>query len=84
MEEAIWAVGLEVMETFISRCQNKVAQYIAMRLIIDLFLEAKQRPGSRVSKRWWDQEGLYFAGWRDEDEEDGEGERGDMEGGRRR
>ena len=54
--------GLEEMETYISRCHNTVVQYIVMRPILDIFLEEERRTGLRVPKRWWEQEGLYFAG----------------------
>ena len=43
----MWAVGIE-NETYISRFQNTVAQYIAIQTILDLCLEAKWRPGLRV------------------------------------
>ena len=36
LEEAMRAAGLEEMETYISRCQNKVSQYISTWPIIDL------------------------------------------------
>ena len=36
------AVGLEEMETYISRHQNSAAQYIVTRPILDLYLEAEQ------------------------------------------
>ena len=51
-------VGLQEVKTYISRCHNTVAQLIFTRTIMYLFLEAERRPGSRVYKRWWDQESL--------------------------
>ena len=36
--------------------------YIDMQPITDLCEEAVQRPGTRVSKRRWEQEGLELAG----------------------
>ena len=50
---------LEEIETYISRRQNKVMQYIVTQPIIDLFLEAERSPGSRLPKRWWEQEGCF-------------------------
>ena len=41
MSEAV----LQEVETYVSRCQNNVSQYIATRPITDLFLAAKHRPG---------------------------------------
>ena len=35
-----------------------VAQYIATRPILDLCERATQGVGERVSRRWWDQEGI--------------------------
>ena len=43
------AVGLEEMETYISRRQNIFTQYIANRHIVYLCLEAERRPGLRVA-----------------------------------
>ena len=42
----------------INRRQNTVAQYIAMRPLLDLCEGAKQREGARVTMRWWDQTGI--------------------------
>ena len=38
--------------------QNTVAQYIATRPILDLYEQATQREGARVSWRCWYQEGI--------------------------
>ena len=35
-----------------------VAQYIAMRPLLDLCEGAKQREGAQVTMRWWDQTGI--------------------------
>ena len=45
--------GLEEIETYISRRQNTVSQYIGTRPIFDLFLEVLQWMGKRVTRRWW-------------------------------
>ena len=62
--------------------QNTVAQYIATRLILDLYEKYIWRPGAWVSWRWWDQEGIDLVGEREraaaesggEEEKYGEGE----------
>ena len=55
-------LGLQEVETYISHRQNTVLQYIATGPIMDLCLAAERRPGSRVAKRWWEQEGLDLDG----------------------
>ena len=50
--------GTQEVDTYISRRQNTVIQYIATNPIMDLCLEVEQHPGTRVSKEWWDQECL--------------------------
>ena len=50
--------GLQEVETYVSRRQNTVAQYIETNPITELYLAAKRRPGTRVSIWWWEQEGL--------------------------
>ena len=61
-----------------------VAQFIATSPILDLFLEAERRPRAHVAKQWWDQEGIYLAGVREEGiPEEGrqdEGKQVDLEG----
>ena len=59
---AIREAGLEEVETYITQRQNTVAQYIATQPILELCEEAERRPGARVSKRWWEQEGINLAG----------------------
>ena len=56
--------GFQEVETYVSRRQNTMAQYILTMPIMDLFLAAKQRPGPRVTMRWWEQEGLNLEGMR--------------------
>ena len=58
MQEA----GLEEVEAYALRRYNNFSQYISMRLIMDLCEEAVHRTGRQVLKRWWEQEGLEFAG----------------------
>ena len=50
------------IRTSILRRQNKVAQFIASRLILDLCEQATRRPGARVSQRWQDQTGIDLKG----------------------
>ena len=58
MEDA----GLQKVDTYVSCRQNTLDEYIATMTIIDLCLVEKQRPGPRVTMRWWEQEGLYLEG----------------------
>ena len=60
MEEA----GMQEVDTYVSHLQNIVTQFIATRPIMDLCLVAEGRPGSRVTKRWWDQDRLDMEGRR--------------------
>ena len=54
--------GFKGIGTHITRSQNTVAQYILMRLIMDLCERSAWRPGARVSRRWWEQDGIYMEG----------------------
>ena len=40
------------------RRQNTVAQYIAMRPLLDLCVGARAREGAKVIIRWWGQAGI--------------------------
>ena len=51
MQEA----GLTDVGKSIANRQNTVAQYIAMRPLLDLCKEARAREGTRVPLRWWNQ-----------------------------
>ena len=53
LEEVMAEVGLQEVDTYISRRQNTVTQFIATRPIMGLCLAAYWIPGPRVSKRWW-------------------------------
>ena len=57
-------VGFQEVETYISRRQNTVAQYIATMSIMDLCLAANRRSGPRVATRWWEKEGWDLEGMR--------------------
>ena len=62
LDDAMAEVELQEVETYVSRRQNTVAQFIATRPIMDLCLAAERRPGPRVSKRWWEQDGVDVEG----------------------
>ena len=62
MEEAL----LQEVETYTSHLHNTVAQFIATGPIMDLCLAVERRLGSRVSKQWWEQDGLDLEGMRTE------------------
>ena len=53
LEDAMAEAGLKEVETYVYLRKNTVAQYIVTRPIMDLYLAAKQRPGSRVATKWW-------------------------------
>ena len=64
LEDAMTEAGFQDVDTYVSRRHNTVAQFIATRPIMDLCLAADQRPGPRVSKRWWEQDGVGVEGMR--------------------
>ena len=54
--------GFKGIGTYITRRQNKVAQYIATRPILEFCERSTGRPGARVFRRWWVQDGLDWEG----------------------
>ena len=54
--------GFQGIGTYVTRNQNMVAQYIATQTILDFCERADRRPEARVSRRWWEQDGLYLEG----------------------
>ena len=50
--------GMQEVDTYVACHQNTVAQYISNRTIMDLCLASEQRPGTRVSKQWWEHDFL--------------------------
>ena len=54
--------GFEGIRKSVTRRQNTVAQYIETRPIMDICERDTQRPGERVSRRWWEQAGIYLEG----------------------
>ena len=53
---------MQEVDTHVSFCQNNVAQFITTRTILYLCLAVERRLGSRVTNRWWDQDGLDVEG----------------------
>ena len=76
--------GFEGIGTYITRRQNKVAQYTATQPILDLCERSARRPGARVSWMLSKQDGLYLEGAKNRAEEveesDGEENIGKEEG----
>ena len=62
MVEALIEAGFEGIRKLVTRRQNTFAQYIAMQPIMDLCERATQQPGARVSRRWWEQDGIDLEG----------------------
>ena len=62
--EALAMVGLEDIRVYISRRQKKVAQYIATRPIMELYLATDRNTGLQLSMLWWDQPALDILGIR--------------------
>ena len=52
LEEAMEEERLQKVDTYVSRGQNTVTQFIVTRPIMDLCLAAERRLGSRVENRW--------------------------------
>ena len=51
---AMTEAGFTTIRKSITNRQNTAAQYIAMRPLLDLYEEVKQRGRARISRRWWD------------------------------
>ena len=62
LEEAMVESGFERIGIYMTRRQKTVAQYVATQTIMDLCERSTRRPGARVSRRWWEQDGLYMEG----------------------
>ena len=62
LAEALGEAGIKGISKSATRRQNKVAQYIATQTILDLCERANRRPGERVSRRWWEQDGIELEG----------------------
>ena len=55
-------MGLEGIRKLVTRRQNTVAQYTATEPIMDLCKRDTWRPGARVSRKWWEQDGIDLEG----------------------
>ena len=58
LEDTMAESGLQEVDTYVSRLHNTVAQFTVTSPIVDLCLSVKQMPGTRVTMRWWEQDGL--------------------------
>ena len=56
VEDVMAEMGIQEVETYVSRNQKIVTQFIVTRPIMDLCLAAERIPGLRVYKQWWDQD----------------------------
>ena len=54
--------GFKGIGTYTARRQNIFTQYIATRPILNLCEWSARRPGARVYRRWWEQDGLDLEG----------------------
>ena len=64
LEEVMNEAVMVGIRTSIIWRQNMVAKYIVTRPILGLCKQATQRPGARVSRRWWEQTGIDLEGAR--------------------
>ena len=67
--KAMGEVGFEGIRKSFTRRQNTVAQYIVTRPILDVCDQSTRRPGERVSRQWWDQDGTDLEGAKKRDAE---------------
>ena len=54
--------GFNGTETYVTRRQNTVVQYIATRPILDLCERSAWRPGACLYWHWWEQDALDLEG----------------------
>ena len=62
LAEALGEAGLQGIDKLVTRRQHTVTHYIATRPILDLCERATWRPGLRMSRRWWVQDGIDLEG----------------------
>ena len=62
LAEALKGAGFEGIRKLVTRRQNTVAQYIAMRPILDLCERSTRQPGVRGYRRRWEQDGIDLEG----------------------
>ena len=58
LKESMEEAGLQEVDTYTDFHHSTVAQYMSNRPIMELCMTSEKHPGTRVSKRWWDQECL--------------------------
>ena len=51
-----------MMEDYIRRWHNTVAQYIATRSLLDLCERSERDPGAQVRVQWWEQAVIDLTG----------------------
>ena len=56
------AVGFEMVEVYITRGHNTVAQYIVTRKILEICVETERRERSHVTNWWSEQGGVNLTG----------------------
>ena len=64
-EGLVKRAGFEMMEEYIQRRQNTVAQYIATQSLLVLCEEMERTPGAGVGMRWWEQADIDLMGLRE-------------------
>ena len=53
-EEVLQAVGMQSVVTYIGRCQAKVAQWVALRPILEVCVwKTAYEGGDRKRRQWW-------------------------------
>ena len=60
--EALREAGFEVIRKSVTRRQNTIAKYIAMRTILYLCERSTRQPGVRGYRWWWEQDGIDLEG----------------------
>ena len=66
LEDAMTEAEIQEVETYVSRHQKTVELFIETGTIMDLCMSSEWRTGTRVSKLWWEQDGVYVKGMRTE------------------
>ena len=64
---AIRDAGMVGIRTSITRRQKTIAQYLAMRPILDICKQATQQLEARLSRWWWEQAGIEMKGAQKQD-----------------
>ena len=56
------AVGLGLVEEYITRYQNTVTQYVFLRPILEIYMGIERMAGFQAPMRWWEHVGVYIMG----------------------